>query len=192
MKYGSGRKKFDDFLKDFVKKRHLNLIENSRSQKDYCEFLEEYCCSVLLLNRRVGKLQRVTVSDFVTNYKTTSFSVEFEKALSPAETIICHILERIVIRGKHGRGVSVLFDQQMIEWLEYAISLRKNFEFGDNVYLFGIPRTTNSIYGYVVMRKLAKIALGSYEKGSLLMSTKLRKHLATIAQIFALKKSGLE
>ncbi|KAI4466526.1 hypothetical protein MML48_2g00015960 [Holotrichia oblita] len=42
------------------------------------------------------------------------------------------------------------------------------------------------------MRKHAKIALGDVKKASLLTSTRLRKHLATITPIFKMDKTELE
>lgn len=42
------------------------------------------------------------------------------------------------------------------------------------------------------MRKQAKLALGSVEKALLLMSTRLRKHLAIITKILKLEKNELE
>lgn len=73
----------------------------------------------------------------------------------------------------------------LIKWKEI-------FQLQDNIYLFGIPGTDNPISGYNVMRKYAKLALGDVKKAALLTSTKLRKHLGTIAQIFRMEKNDLE
>lgn len=86
----------------------------------------------------------------------------------------------------------VLFDKSTVEAIEYLIMIRKNFDLAENIFLFGIPGTTNSITGYAVLRKHAKIALHDDQRASLITSTKLRKQLATITQIFKMEQNELE
>ncbi len=184
---------FQKYLDTYIKNCHEKLAQDSNeNQKAYRELNEGIFCSLLLLNkRRVGELQRMHLKEFLQNYKTSSSS-EFERALSESEKILYKSFRRVVIRGKRGRRVPVLFDKKMVQLLEYSISLRENFQLQNNIYLFGIPNTENSINGYIVMRKQAKLALGDVEKARLLMSTRLRKHLATITQILKLEKNDLE
>lgn len=101
-------------------------------------------------------------------------------------------MKRIVIRGKRGRGVPVLFNKNIVESIECLLSIRKNFDLDENEFLFGLPGTNNPITGYVVMRKHALLALGDKQRASLLTSTRLRKQLATITQLFNMEKTELE
>lgn len=117
---------------------------------------------------------------------------EFQTILSESEHILYNSLCRVVIRGKRGRGVPVLFTKKMIGYIEYLLSIRKNFDLANNNYLFGSPGTDNPIVGNAIMRKHAKLAFGDPNKASLLTSTKLRKHLATIVQILKMEKNDLE
>lgn len=175
-----------------IKNAKIHLAENSRNIIAYRCLLDGIFCSLMIFNkRRVGELQRMTYLDFLKNYDKIPSS-EFQKALTNSEKILYQSLKRIVIRGKRGRGVPVLFDTKTVETIEYLISIRKNFELADNEYLFGIPGTKNPITGYAVMRKHAQLALHNKQRASLLTSTKLRKQLATITQIFNMEKTELE
>lgn len=119
-------------------------------------------------------------------------SGDFEKLLSPAEKIYIKKLKRIVIRGKRGRGVPVLFDQRTKEALDLTISCRSNFHQISNIYLFELCSTEGPISGYHVFRKHVTKALGDPKKVASLTSTKLRKHLATISQILKMDNEELE
>lgn len=174
-------------------KSKMKLISNSENVKAYRELLEAIFCSLLLFNkRRVGELQRITLLDFTKYYDKISFSTDFEKMLTESEKILYHSLKRIVIRGKRGRGVPVLFDRETVESVNYLISLREKFDLVSNPFLFGVPGCKNPISGTSVMRKHARVALGDSNKASLITSTKLRKHLATIVQILKMDRNELE
>nr|CAI5849407.1 unnamed protein product [Callosobruchus analis] len=184
-------KKFDTYLRDLIAKSET-LLKNNKDLKAYRTLSEATFCSLLLFNRRrVGELQRLTVDSFTMNQNSMPSS-EFDKILTNTEKILSKSLRRVVIRGKRGRGVPVLFTESNVHRVELLLSVRSNFSVDKNVFLFGIPGTENPISGYIVMRKYAKLALGDQNKASLLTSTKLRKHLATITQIFNMEKTELE
>ncbi|GLV33464.1 hypothetical protein CBL_20201, partial [Carabus blaptoides fortunei] len=185
-------KKFDMYLNNLIKNAKIGLAENSGNVKAYRNLLDGIFCSLMIFNkRRVGELQRMTLISFLRNYDTVPSS-EFQKALTNSEKILYKSLKRIVIRGKRGRGVPVLFDKKTVESIELFISIRNNFDLKDNEYFFGIPGTKNPIAGYSVMRKHANFALDNQQRASLLTSTRLRKQLATITQIFKMEKNELE
>nr|CAI5862365.1 unnamed protein product [Callosobruchus analis] len=185
-------KKFDTYLRDLIAKSETLLKNNNKDLKAYRTLSEATFCSLLSFNRRrVGELQRLTVDSFTMNQNSMPSS-EFDKILTNTEKILSKSLRRVVIRGKRGRGVPVLFTESNVHRVELLLSVRSNFSLDKNVFLFGIPGTENPISGYIVMRKYAKLALGDHNKASLLTSTKLRKHLATITQIFNMEKTELE
>lgn len=205
-KYIFGKEYLDSFLTYFfllqiLEKYLMNLIvksktlleENENNLIAYRNLLEAVFCTVMIFNkRRVGELQRMTLSSFLENIDNSPSS-EFEKVLSSSEKILFHSLKRIVIRGKRGRGVPVLFDKKTADVTMFLINIRKNFCLDGNDYLFGIPERKTPIAGYAVMRKHALAALkGDKSKASLLTSTRLRKQLATITQIFKMNKDELE
>lgn len=57
------------------------------------------------------------------------------------------------------------------------------------MYLFGVPKTENPINDYLVMCNVENRAFGAEQEVTLLTSTKLRKHLATITQTLKLDKT---
>lgn len=180
-------------MKNVIIRTKTNLIQDSSDSKSFRELQEAIFCSILIFNkRRVGELQRMTLSSFLDYSKAPASSSEFEKALTEAEKILFKTLKRIVIRGKRGRGVPVLLTPKIVESIDYATTLRSNFKLDGNPYLFGIPGTENPITGNAVMRKHAKIALGDVNKSNLLTSTRLRKQLATVVQILNMNKNELE
>ncbi|KAJ8956143.1 hypothetical protein NQ314_006769 [Rhamnusium bicolor] len=184
--------KFETYLKNLITRAKVRLVENSSHKSEYRNLLEGIFCTVMIFNkRRVGELQRMTVLGFLKNYNNIPSS-EFERALTNSEKILYQSLKRIVIRGKRGRGVPVLFDKSTVESIEYLIAIRKNFDLAENTFLFGVPGTMNSISGYAVLRKHAKIALHDDQRALLITSTKLRKQLATITQIFKMEQNELE
>ncbi|XP_060516887.1 uncharacterized protein LOC132696198 [Cylas formicarius] len=186
-------KKLDQYLKNLISQAKLVLAENDHNEKAYRDLLEGIFCSVMIFNkRRVGELQRMTLLAFLENHDSVPSS-EFEKVLTNSEKILFKSLKRIVIRGKRGRGVPVIFEKIAMDSTLSLVNLRKNFDLENNQYLFGLPGTLNPIGGHTVMRKHSLLALGGNKAaGSLLTSTRLRKQLATITQIFKMDKNELE
>lgn len=169
------------------------MVADPKNLKAYRELLEAVFCSLLTFNkRRVGELQRIALVDFTKYYDKPQYATDFEKMLTESEKILYHSLKRVVIRGKRGRGVPVLFDREMVQSVEFIISIRENFDLINNSFLFGLPGTENPIAGSAVMRKHARLSLGNANEATLLTSTKLRKHLATMVQILKMDKNELE
>ncbi|XP_023312184.1 uncharacterized protein LOC111692412 [Anoplophora glabripennis] len=98
--------------------------------------------------------------------------------------------KRIVIRGKRGRGVPVLFSKDVQNHIKILMSLRADITQKPNLYLFGNPSTKNPIYGYKILRKYA-VACGAKNPDAL-TCTRLRKHLATLTQLFHLTENDME
>ncbi|CAH0546984.1 unnamed protein product [Brassicogethes aeneus] len=185
-------KTFDEYLKNLMREAQVILTNQPDNSKAYRDLMDGVFCSIVIFNkRRAGEMQRIYLSTFLQNYDSIPF-MEFEKALTNSEKILYRSLKRVVIRGKRGRGVPVLFDKETVKYINFLVDVRKHFNLSENPYLFGVPGRSNPIHGYGVIRKHALAALGNKEKASLLTSTKLRKHLATITQIFKMEKNELE
>nr|CAI5867682.1 unnamed protein product [Callosobruchus analis] len=142
-------KKFEAYLNEILQKAKELLTEDPSDKKAFRDLVDGTFCRVLLFNRRrVGELQRMTLSAYLKNELTASS--EFEKALTPTEIILYKSLKRVVIRGKRGRGVPVLFEKSILEYIELLIEHRRNFNLDDNIYLFANPGTNNSITDFNV------------------------------------------
>lgn len=99
-------------------------------------------------------------------------------------------LKRVVIRGKRGRGVPVLFSLDVQEHIKILLKYRSNIFKKPNPFLFGHPDTGGPICGYKVISKYAVSSRAKNPKA--ITATRLRKHLATLTQIFNMTESEIE
>lgn len=177
---------------DEVIAQSIRDLKNEKNSKAFRTLTEGVFCSLLLFNRRrVGELQRIPLQIYL-NHSDSNWSKEFEKVLTPSEKLLINTLKRIVIKGKRGRGVPVLFDKISVEGLQVLIEKRNDYFEHYNEYLFALPGTKTCLSGYHVFRKHAALALGDVNKSKCLTSTRLRKHLATICQILKMGTDELE
>ncbi|XP_074039988.1 uncharacterized protein [Leptinotarsa decemlineata] len=181
------------YLESILSAAKEHLIQNDKNENAFRAIIEAAYCSLLLFNkRRVGELQRIPLDIYERYINEEIESGDFDMLLSPAEKICIKKLKRIVVRGKRGRGVPVLFEKNIKEALDIAVGFRSNFCLANNPYLFSICGTDGPISGYHVFRKHVTKALGDPKKVASLTSTKLRKHLATISQILRMDQEDLE
>ncbi|XP_034238300.1 uncharacterized protein LOC117643486 [Thrips palmi] len=187
-----------------VQKLHAHLLKRNDeireamksgvSDKLYREFCEVTLCRVLLLNRRrVGEIQYMELKDYQRSKENSPRDDDpAMKTLSEVETVLVKTLQRIVIRGKKGRGVPVLLTEDMQSAVEALIALRP--EVGvpeDNEYLFpALHAEAGHHRADVVLRKMAKECGAS--DPSLLTGTRLRKHVGTLMTLLNLRDHELD
>lgn len=180
------------YLDNLISHSMIQLKANNSDEVAFRQLIEGTYCNVLLFNkRRVGELQRILVETYVKHLDGKS-SGEFENLLSPSEKILVKNLKRIVIKGKRGRGVPVLFDRTTCEALDLTVQFREIFFQNNNIYLFPQLHSETCISGYHIFRKHVNLALKDSNKTATFTSTKLRKHLATISQILKMGPDELE
>ncbi|CAH0563122.1 unnamed protein product [Brassicogethes aeneus] len=180
-------------LKDALVAKAKQAVEGLHADvnvKDFINLLETIYCRLILLNRRrPGELQRLSL-DLYEQAEINHKYEEFEDIISPSERILIQKFKRIVIRGKRGRGVPVLFSPDTQEHINILLKYRHNFIKEQNSYLFANPKTSQPICGYKVLNKYA-VSCGAKNPDAI-TSTKLRKHLATLTQIFSMSDTDLE
>ena len=183
-------------MKDYLNKKSeeaaIKIKEGSYNVATYIQLLETVYCKVLLLNRRrPGELQRIKVYDYLESENNASHKYEeFDRALTATERVLVKKFKRVVIRGKRGRGVPVLFSQNVQEYIKLLLSIRNIFLSDSNNFLFGNPGFENTIYGYKVLERHARLSGAKNPKS--ISSTRLRKHLATLSQIFSMTDNDME
>ncbi|CAH0551285.1 unnamed protein product [Brassicogethes aeneus] len=168
------------------------LKENQTDIQSFKLLMETAFCRLLLLNRkRVGELQRMKLATYLAvEEKNNQSYEEFTEAITPAEKILLKSFKRVVIRGKRGRGVPVLFSNDMQDHMKLILNVRKNFIDNTNLFLFATTKSNEPITGYKVVQKHAKLC--GAKNPEALTSTKLRKHLATLTQVFNMSNNDIE
>lgn len=167
-------------------------LKISKSVKSYILLMETAFCRLLLLNRkRVGELQRLKLSTYVfANKNTRQNYEEFSEAVTSTEQILLKKFKRIVTRGKRGKGVPILLSTDIQDHMKLLNEFRQTFLKKENLFFFANPNTDKPIVGYKVVQKHAR--LSGAKNPDALTSTKLRKHLATLTQIFNMTAVEIE
>lgn len=168
------------------------LLKANNDEVAYTELLETVFCRIILLNRkRPGELQRLLLETYLKSEDSGQSNYEeFDNAMAPTEKILLKKFKRVVTRGKRGRGVPILFSDDVQRHVDILIKVRANFLGSDNLYLFGNPKCKSPIVGYKILEKYARLC-GAKNPNSL-TATRLRKHLATLTQIFNMTENDIE
>lgn len=169
-----------------------NMESASANIKFYKILIETVYCRVILLNRRrPGELQRLLVNSYASLLSSSTQNYEeFEEAITPTEKILMKNFKRLVIRGKRGRGVPILFSDDVQIHIDLLLMNRSKFVNGANPYLFPNVNSLEPISGYRVLKNYAYACGAKNPEG--ITCTKLRKHLATLSQVFNMCESDLE
>ncbi|KAK5637844.1 hypothetical protein RI129_000163 [Pyrocoelia pectoralis] len=179
-----------DFLVSTGNDAQRKLEGENPDANSYLTLLETiYCRTILLNRRRPGELQRLLLRTYNLEISVQNYE-EFEEVLSTTEKVLIKNFKRIVIRGKRGRGVPVLFSTDVQNHLDTLIKVRDKFVSQLNLYLFGNPGTTQPIHGYKILKKYA-VKCGARNPDAI-TCTKLRKHLATLTQLFNMSENDME
>ncbi|KAL3281740.1 hypothetical protein HHI36_004944 [Cryptolaemus montrouzieri] len=149
-----------------------------------------YCRVILLNRRRPGEVERIFVETYVDCSKNQESYEDFQEAVSNTERILLQNLKRIVIRGKGGKPVPVLYSTFIQARIAELLKFRAKFLKEDNAYLLGNPGFQSSIVGYKVVSKYA--ASCGAKNPKTLTCTKLRKHLATLTQLFNMNDNEID
>jgi len=146
---------------------------------------------VIIFNRkRQGEVSKIKLADYQAKRKADNSEVTL--ALTDFERALLQTLERIEIRGKCGRTVPVLLTKEMIQWIDHLLMLRKSASVisETNIFLFATLGEHAHFRGSDAMRKFA--AECKAKQPHLLTSTKLRKHVASLAQVLSLQPNELD
>jgi len=185
-------KLFKDYIVKLEKESYNNLKTNPNNVQYYRNLQESVLAQIVLLNRRrAGEVQRITL-DTYTNAESEISQEEIQLALSSVELKLTESFKRVVIRGKRGRGVPILFTPQLQKSFKYLIELRKTASFieNENIYLFSLPQSLGCLRASDVIRKYSKLCGAKNPEN--ITSTHLRKHVATVAQLLNMSEGDIE
>uniref|UniRef100_A0A6P7H359 Uncharacterized protein LOC114346404 isoform X2 n=1 Tax=Diabrotica virgifera virgifera TaxID=50390 RepID=A0A6P7H359_DIAVI len=167
------------------------LVKDSVEIQAYNNLMETIYCRVILFNRkRSGELQRMYLHTYLNATPDIEKYQEFNSVVSLPEKILLKSLKRVVIRGKRGKGVPVLFHSDIQEHINIILKIRNCFVPKNNPYLFATANSNTHLIGYKVLSKQSKLC--GAQNPSSITSTRLRKHLATLSQLFNLSEGEIE
>ncbi|KAJ8940694.1 hypothetical protein NQ314_010632, partial [Rhamnusium bicolor] len=174
-----------------AKKAVDRLKINDKDVSAYNILVDTIYCRVILLNRKhPGELQRMLLHTYLSCGNEKAQYEEFKHIVTPSERVLLEKLKRVVIRGKRGRGVPVLFSVDVQNNIEFMLEYRSNFVPNENLYLFAKGNSKTEISGYKMLSKYAQTC--GAKNPTAITSTRLRKHLATLTQIFNMTDSDIE
>ncbi|KAK6168062.1 hypothetical protein SNE40_021963 [Patella caerulea] len=180
-----------DTTGDDQKARLNNSSENKDIKMSWDLLNEITLCQIILFNRRrQGEVSKMKTADF---HKKQITKVGDTIHLSEIEKHLCKIFEVVEVVGKRGGTVPVLLTTQMTERISHLLDKRSELEIpAENKFLF--PRSSYQSFGHIrgsdAMRKHALLA--EVKNPETMRSTKLRKQVATVAQMLALKENQIE
>lgn len=144
---------------------------------------------ILFNRRRSGEASRINVENCLA--LTNDCNEDIAGSLSPLERKLCKYLHRFEVRGKRGNKVPVLLTKDMKYNVDCLIKFRGTANIlASNKYLFAIPNSDNCVRGSDCLRIFAHECGAKYPNK--ITSTRLRKQVATLSQLFCLKENELD
>ncbi|KAJ8958234.1 hypothetical protein NQ318_017377 [Aromia moschata] len=185
----SDLKKFKDYLKTTANSAAAKL-QSDCNDRDAYKTLQQtvYCRIMLLCRKRPGELARLTV-DLYNEGKEAQTYEEFENKIRPSERILMRKFKRVVIKGKR-KATPVLFSLDVQKHIQILLDLRSNFTSQNDPYIFSKLISREPFRGYQVLMHHAKMA--GLKNPDAIKSRGLRKHLATISQLFSMENEDVE
>lgn len=200
---GSVKPKALPLTEDIIKLVHLvnkkadEAYETLKVSKDTEAFkilVETTLVATILHNRkRVGDVQYLdwkSCEDQLNRHNIAN-ETEFTASLTESEKILTKNYCKITTIGKGSRPVTILIPKSIQKYFLKICQLRKENWFPEtNIYFFTYPKSKFWVDGCSVMRKYA--AMCGAKHPELLTSNRLRKHIATVTQLLALKHNEID
>lgn len=182
--------KLTQYMDSEINKNRTNLSKVP-SKENWTSLAILTLGKIILFNkRRSGEASRMLLTDFLSRPKWSEQSTEeLKKSLSDFEKKLVNKLEIIEIIGKRGRKVPVLLTEETKASVELLIQTREKAEIcKDNPFIFA--RSAGSLLnmrGHDCLKKIcSNVQLQQPEN---ITSTKLRKYIATVCQLFNLSEN---
>lgn len=175
---------------------YTDLLTRQSSSKDAWYNLATLTLSrVILFNkRRGGEASRMQLSHYTTQTKWSDESTEeMQNTLSSFEKQLASELKLVQVPGKRGRTVPVLLTKEMVLAIELLISTRGSVGISTlNQYIFAriYNDSIESLRGSDCLRSVVQKA--QLDSPTTITSTRLRKYVATVSQVFGLKDKEVD
>jgi hypothetical protein len=171
------------------------LVEDSSDetfQEDYETLLNATLTKIILFNRRrSGEASRMKIDDYTA--PSNEQNPDILETLTAWEKSLCKKLKYIEVMGKRGRKVPILLTEEMKRNMELLYRLRARSGVNKkNEYFFALlnNNSLNERKGHEALKSM--VVKANLKQPKLMTSTKLRKHVATITQLFNLTENELD
>ena len=176
--------------------RLMSQLESSHNPRLFWHSLAELTVARIIIfnKRRSGEVARMTVDTYKQTPKWHESAMkEFHSVLTPLEKKLSERMQLVKIPAKRGSTAPVLLTPDMVSAVDLLIKYRH--EVGvpeDNPYLFPNDNsdTCEPLRGHDCIRKAAVAATVQFPDR--VTSTKLRKYMATVSQIFELREGEVD
>lgn len=184
--------KCNTHIRTELEKAQTALIKCSTAE-NWSRLAKLILCRIILFNkRRAGEASKMTLEQYSSRPSWSQQTTEeLKTSLTPYELKLAerHVIVNII--GKRGRFVPVLLTQETKTGIDVLISHR-GANVGihpENPYIFARGlQTLTPLRGPDVLRKIVS-EIEELEKPNLITSTKLRKYIATVCQVFSLSEN---
>lgn len=169
------------------------LVTTNPSFESWRKLSELTLTRLILFNkRRSEEPAKLLVEKF--NHRPTdrSHNQELLQSLQPLERHLMENMDIVEVLGKKNRKVPILLTKNMLHAVNALIQTRDSVGIPlENPYIFAVGENS-SLRGCHTIRKTVNGCPLKLEAPDLITSTKLRKYMATVSQVFNLSKKDLE
>lgn len=171
---------------------HRKALELAPTKYDQWRKLALYVlCKIVLFNkRRSGEAARMKVENYTSRPNWSQCgTAEYKESMSDLERQLVSSLTLVQIVGKRGRIVTVLLTTDVKNAIDLLLQTRVNMNIpSNNNFLFAAGgNAVSHLRGHDALRMCCHEA--NLERPDLISSTKLRKYVATVSQIFNLTEN---
>lgn len=162
-------------------------FKNCTDDSDTYKTLVQCTLALLILfnRRRIGDVQYLKIHNYLNDRKSNI--TDFENVLTETEKLLTKKYKRVVNGGKGSRPIVILVPELLQHFIKILLDYRNKYIPTANDYLFAIPQSKIRWgQGDVAFRNLTKRM--NLQHPEAISSNKLRKHIATVAQILNLSK----
>ena len=182
-------KRLQDHLKSLAELYKKALLDHP-SQRSWSELSQVTLTQLILFNQCCeGDVSRMEVHAYLQRNKPSMH----DEILSPFEKKLCENLISVVIHGKRGRKVLVLFPKYAQQSVELLMKTRDEVGISpSNPYIFARPYngSQENIRGCDCLKRYAESCGAQHPEN--ITSTKQRKHVATVSQLLNLQTHELD
>lgn len=161
-------------------------------QNSWKELAKVTLTQMILFNRkRQGEISKLKLNDYASLKKGESHVLDVQ-TLSQFEQNLVNTMWRVEVVGKRGRTVPVLITDEVKCSVDEVVRRREAAGITkNNDFVFAVPDGSGShIRGCDTLRSFSSLC--GAKMPALLRSTRLRKHIAVMSQVMALKDNELD